>query len=300
LTQKNIKNIAASVKQRLLNLSKDMNISLQYILLDYARERFLKRLEVSGYGSHLILKGGFLFCIWSDLHHRATKDLDFLCIDNCDLVFFTEVFRKICKTEIESDGIIFLENTIVENSLEQANKRVIRIELQAKIDTAIIPLKFDIGFEDKVTPVIARLPSLMGFSEPEIKIYPQESLIAEKFEAMVTLDIANSRMKDFFDVWYLAKHYSFDGEKLATAISETFLQRKTLLPKKNPTALTEEFWKIKEKQWNAFLKKEKLTVIDCDFKSVGELIKKFIMEPVSACNNNNPFNRVWNPEELWH
>jgi len=201
-----------------------------------------------------------LFQIWSKESNRATRDLDFLSFGRNDIQTLTEIFRRICLIEIENDGITF-DLTEIKSEKIKADQEYegVRIQVPAFLERTKIPLRIDVGFGDVVTPEIREInfPTLLDFPEPEIKIYPPETVVAEKFQALVDLGMSNSRLKDFYDLYFLTLNFQFESEILTKAIGATFERRKTELPKYLPIALTDEFALDpgKQTQWKSFLRK---------------------------------------------
>ncbi len=254
------KNYAHSVKVKLLNLARIRRDDFQLILTKYALERFLARLAASEFQTEFVLKGAMLFQIWSENSHRATRDLDFLSFGSSDAATLTEKIRRICSIEIATDGLTFdLEN--IKASVIKADQEYegVRLQINVFLERAKIPLRIDVGFGDVISPAIveANFPTLLDYPEPVIRTYPPETVIAEKFQALVDLGMTNSRLKDFYDIHFLTKHFQISEDALRQAITATFEHRKTAIPKTLPIALTAEFSEDADKrmQWNSFLRK---------------------------------------------
>ena len=257
------KNIAASIRQKLLNTSREEKIEFQLILTRFALERFLYRLAQSEYSTDFVLKGAMLFQIWQKSFHRPTRDLDLLSFGEPDIEYFSKVFTEICDVDSFDDGVVFDSSTInIEPIKEKDEYKGLRVTLYAKLDSARIPIQIDIGFGDSIvpTPVKIDFPTLLELPSPTLRAYSRETVIAEKFHAMVCKGIANSRMKDFYDLYLLATTHSFQAGTLREAISATFQRRATEIPQEVPLAFTEEYVTDRTKvvQWKAFLRKSKL------------------------------------------
>jgi len=298
------RNIAASVRQRLLNLARQQREEFQAILTRYARERLLYRLSQSQYSNTFILKGATVFSVWSNEPHRATQDLDLLGYGDATVPHLEQVFRDICRVQVESDGLEFKADTVGgEQIKEDQEYQGVRIKLTAILGAAQIPMQIDIGFGDAITPapVMVEFPTLLDFPVPRLRAYPQETVVAEKFQAMVMLGIANSRMKDFYDIWFLSQQFKFEGEALSLAIKATFSRRRTSLPTLTPLALTPEFSedKNKQKQWNAFIRKGKLRASTQSLSEVVVILQDFLMPPTLAVANNEPFLKIWPLSGSW-
>lgn len=275
-----VKNVAASVRQRLLNEAKRRGESFDYVASLYARERFLARLSVSPHRGRLILKGAAALTFWTDAH-RPTRDLDFLGSGSFQPDETAAFIRDIVNSTVVDDGLQFDAGSVtVEPIREPEEYHGVRVHLEAALDAARIRLQIDIGTGDVVTPPArsAMLRSILDdFPRPRVKVYPPETIVAEKLHAMVKLGIANSRMKDFFDVYVLARSRRFDANLLAKAIARTFERRKTAVPEE-PFALTPEFYsdRGKQAQWRAFLTKSGVKA-PAAFAEVGDVIRAFLL-----------------------
>jgi predicted nucleotidyltransferase component of viral defense system len=248
--------MAASVKSRLLARARSQHEDFSYLLTRFVLERLLYRLSVSTYAESFVLKGALLFTLWSDQPHRATKDLDLLGHGAPDAARLESIFREICEVAVGDDGISFVAETVHAAPIrEEALYDGIRLTLEARLGTARVPLQVDVGFGDAAVagPERQELPSLLGLPTPKLRTYSMEFVIAEKLHAMVDLGMGNSRMKDFFDIWYLAHHFEFNGAALTEAIVATFERRRTPVPQALPLALTESFAAdaLKRTQWTA-------------------------------------------------
>jgi predicted nucleotidyltransferase component of viral defense system len=270
-------NVAASVRHRLLNEARRRGESFDYVASLFARERFLARLGASPHRDRLILKGAAALVLWIDAH-RPTRDLDFLGSGNLENA--AAMIREIAGTDVAADGLELDAGSVTPEPIREPNEyRGVRLLLNATLDTARIRLQIDIAAGDVVTPParIATLPCILeGFPKPRVKVYPPETVIAEKLQAMVKLGIANTRMKDFFDVFLLARSRDFDRALLARAIARTFARRKTAIPAE-PFALTSEFYadRAKQAQWRAFLTKSGVDA-PADFTVVGGVLRRFL------------------------
>ena len=182
----------------------------------------------------------------------------------------------------------------------------VRIKLNAFLTgtSTRLDLQIDIGFGDTVTPEVrvAAFPTILeGFPAPSLKTYPPETVIAEKFQAMVALGIANSRMKDFYDIWYLCQNFRFEGVTLSRAIKATFDRRRTPLPIESPLALTAEFSEdaSKQAQWKAFIRKGKLKTSEETLVDIIAILQNFLMPPTQAVAQGKKFELIWSPSGLW-
>ena len=296
------KNVSASIRAKLKNKAKERGVEFKNLLVRFGNERLLYRLSISIYQKTFMLKGAALFAIWTGDPHRPTKDMDLLGFGKNDISTLEKTFREICVIDGE-DGLDFPPESIkgVEIRADKAYQGV-RITLLGFLDGAKIPLQIDVGFGDAVTPPAQTeiIETIIDLPKPKLKIYPKETVIAEKFEAMVKLGMGNSRMKDFWDVQFLIKNFSFDGEMIRKAIKATFANRKTDHPTLAPIALTEVFTKNSEvvTNWQAFIKRNKITS-DTDFELVIESLRGFFAPLIEAEAKNRVFGKRWSFKNGW-
>lgn len=223
MTNRSPRNIAASVRYRLMTLSRERNEEFQFVLTRYGMERLLYRLSLSPHAGQFILKGATLFQLWTGQPHRSTRDLDLLGYGSPSPERLQAVFRDVCNMAVEDDGLTFITETIQATQIKEDDEyHGIRLRIESRLENARISLQIDIGFGDVITPDAqpATYPTLLDFPAPLLKVYPRETVVAEKFQAMVALGIANSRMKDFYDIWTLALQFEFDGSMLSSLRSE--------------------------------------------------------------------------------
>jgi len=298
------RNLAASVRHRLADLARKQGEDFQLVLTRYVIERFLYRLSHSPYRHEFILKGAMLFRVWTDQIHRPTRDLDLLSRGAPSLDALTHVFCDICMLAVEDDGLTFDPATVTaERIKEDQEYEGVRVGCRAQLGQARIDLQIDVGFGDAVVPRPASVtyPTMLEFEAPRVRAYPRETVVAEKFQAMVMLDIANSRMKDFFDLWTLANTFEFDGASLCRAIRATFNRRKTNLPTAPSLALTAEFGTdaAKVRQWEAFVRKAKLDTGGITLEQVCAYLHGFLVPPTEALVAKTAFEKTWPPAGPW-
>ncbi len=298
------RNSAASVRQRLLNIARKQQEELQFVLSQYARERLLFRLSQSPHRDQFVLKGAMLFQLWSGQPHRSTRDLDLLGQGEPSLQRFERMLQEVCQQAVEDDGLAFRAETVrAEQIKEDDEYQGLRLRLEARLGNARIPVQIDIGFGDAVTPAPEEItfPAILDFPAPTIRAYPRETVVAEKFQAMVMLGIANSRMKDFYDLWTLARQFEFRGQELCAAIGATFERRRTPLPIEQPLALTTEFSEdaTKRTQWQAFVRKGKLAGVGIPLAEVTVALAGFLLPPTNALVRRVNFNATWSPPGPW-
>ena len=304
LTQR-VTNTAASVAQRLRNISRERNEDFALVLTKYALERVLYRLSESKHRDVFVLKGALLFELWTQERYRSTRDADFLARGDNTPERLADVFRDVCNIAVVDDGWRFDAQTVkAERITEDADYQGVRVTFTGYLENARIPIQVDIGFGDVVTPAPAEaeFPTLLDFPAPKLLAYPKESVIAEKFEAMVKLGIANSRMKDFYDLWKLSRDFRFGGPLLSEAVRKTFARRETeLLRDKLPVVFTEEFYRdeIKNKQWNAFCQKNRRYISELRLEEVCSAIRAFLMPVVESLVRNESLQKHWNPPGPW-
>ena len=304
MTGKKPKDLAASVRARLMQAARRNNENFQYVLTRYALERLLYRLSHSSQGKNFVLKGAMLFELWVQTKHRPTRDLDLLSDGSPSVPRLEEVFRQVCGEIVEDDGLEFPASSLKGEQIKEEDEyQGIRIRGEAKLGNAKIPLQIDIGFGDTITPGPAEIeyPTLLDFPAPKLLAYNRETVVAEKFQAMVFLGMANSRMKDFFDLWSLARTFAFDGGQLSQAVAATFKRRKTELPADTPLALSEEFAddRAKQTQWAAFLRKGSLDAGGLDLKAVVNEIGNLLLPLLNALRSNGRFSGTWSPGGPW-
>lgn len=297
MSKDRIRNLPASVRERLRQLAVAQKEDFQLVLTHYGLERLLYRLSRSPHAELFILKGALLFQLWTGQTHRPTRDLDLLGRGDDSVDGVVEVFRAVCRQAVEEDGLEFDAKGVRGERIKEGQEYPgIRVYCAARLENAHIPLQIDVGFGDAVTPPAAgvRYPTLLQFPAPELRAYRQETVIAEKFQALVALGMTNSRMKDFYDLCMLARGFAFDGSTLGQAIRATFRRRKTALPAAPPVALTAVFAgdARKCKQWEAFLRKSKLSA-GADLAKVVAELHDFLMPPARAMAAGEPFERNW-------
>lgn len=290
--------MAASVRQRILDLARKRKEDFGLVLTKYGLERVLYRIAQSEHRKAFVLKGALLFELWTEQRHRPTRDADLLARGDNSPERFMAIFKEICNVEVEDDGLRFDPATVTaEQITEDADYEGIRVKFIGFLENARIPIQIDLGFGDAITPgpIEADIPSLLDLPNPRLLTYPRESVVAEKFEAMVSLGLANSRMKDFYDIHSLSREFSFDGNTLSEAVRKTFERRGTPLPKDVPLVFTAEFFDDdnKKKQWEAFCNKNRGYVTHVSFGSVCKDIAQFLMPIVESVGRRAKVPNRW-------
>jgi predicted nucleotidyltransferase component of viral defense system len=298
------RNMAASVRARLRNIATARGDDFQLVLTRYCLERLLYRLSCSEHGREFILKGAMLFPLWLGQYHRPTNDLDLLGRGEDSVERFEAIFRAVCSQPVEDDGLLFPAEAVRgERIREDQLYGGIRVHGEARLENARVPLQIDVGFGDAVTPAPAETayPTLLDLPAPALLAYPWETVVAEKFQAMVALGMANSRMKDFYDLWVIARRCSFDGLLLGKALRATFERRQTLVPAAPPLALTEAFCEHadKMKQWKAFLHKSRLDTSGASLGDVAGVLREFLMPVAQAAATGETFQNTWPAAGPW-
>jgi predicted nucleotidyltransferase component of viral defense system len=251
------RNMGASVRARLLGLSKQRNQPFDLLLTRYALERLLYRLSTTEHRDRFVLKGAMLMTTWFDTKFRPTRDVDFLGFGEAEPEKVLAIFREICAVG-QADGVTFDVDAIkIERNREELEYGGLRLRTQATIDGARVPVVIDIGFGDSIVPGLDEIeyPVLLDAPAPKLRGYKPETVVAEKFEAIVKLGRANSRMKDLYDIWMLSREHEFKGAGLAQAIAATFSRRKTDIPVERPVGLSKTFAEdpAKQQQWKSFV-----------------------------------------------
>lgn len=276
--------LAASIQARLLNRAKSRGEDFNLILTRYALERFLYRLSLVPAREAYWLKGAMLFDLWFDVPHRPTRDADFLGFGPMDIEVLGNTIREICSIEVD-DGMVFDPDSIaIEEIREDARYGGLRVRLLGKLGNTRCTVQLDVGYGDAVTPgpEEAVYPTLLDDqAPPRLRVYPRAAVVAEKLEAIVSLGMANSRMKDFFDLRALAHEGALDARQLGAAITATFQRRGTAVPVETPLGLSDEFARdaVKRTQWQAFLGKNRLDAPTLE--EVIDEVRRFLAEPLA-------------------
>lgn len=237
-------NTAASVKARLLNIARERGEDFNLLLIRFIQERLLYRLSKSKHAGDFVLKGAALFTVWGGEPHRPTKDIDLLAHGEASTDRLRQVFADICRVKVTDDGLLFEpESVTAEVIREDAIYDGVRLTISVRIGTGRTSIQVDVGFGDAVVPAPRKIeyPTFLEMPAPKLRAYAPETVVAEKLEAMVQLGMANSRMKDFYDIAYMSQTFDFDGPRLAKAVRATFGRRGTAIPTGTPLALTTEF-----------------------------------------------------------
>jgi predicted nucleotidyltransferase component of viral defense system len=296
-------NVAASVHARLANQARAGGRPFQELLQYYGLERFLYRLSKSEYRERFILKGALMLRVWNAPMARPTRDIDFLGYSENSIDSLENIIRAICALEVEDDGLNFdPQNVKGERIKEDADYEGVRIKFTGLLERAKIPMRLGISFDDVVFPAIeeSAYPSLLSYPAAILRMYPRETVVAEKFQAMVYLGTINSRMKDFYDVWLLSRGFDFDGANLAEAISRTFANRETRIDL-DPVCFRNEFFGTNPAatQWQAFLNKTPGVDAPSTLAEVAGQLRDFLLPVVEAVGNGRRFEGRWGAPGPW-
>ena len=295
------RDVAASVRQRLLNKARSDHRPFGELLQCFAMERFLYRLTQSEHNERFILKGALMLQVWGSSEIRPTMDIDLLGSTHNEEADAVSQVRDILNVDVQEDGLLFDPNDIrIERITEGAEHEGIRIRFSGTLGTAQVHMQIDIGFGDVVYPgpEVAQLPVLLDFPAPRLMGYSRESTVAEKLEAMVKLGMLNSRMKDFYDIWLLSRQFDFDGAKLTEAVRLTFDRRGTVLSQP-VEAFTSSFADVKQVQWSAFLNRLQQEHVPTTFAKTTATLGEFLSPVVEALVSRKPCPKHWTASGPW-
>jgi hypothetical protein len=245
-----------------------------------------------------------LFSLWTDTPYRETRDLDLLGFGPNDVSNLKETFQSLCTLSVADDGVQFDPNSVQAEAMREDQEYAGgRVRLTATIAGARLSLQIDIGFGDAVTPAPEEItyPALLAFPAPQIRAYPKETVVAEKYEAIVSLGMANSRMKDFYDLWVMSSTFPFDGATLAAAVAATFSRRQTALPAEIPLALTAAFAEDRQKgvQWVSFVRRSNPSLVPPSLLEIADVLKAFLLPVSESLREGQPFTSQWAANSGW-
>lgn len=296
-------NVAASVHARLLNQARPGGRSFNDLLQLYAMERFLYRLSVSEHADRFVLKGAMLLRMWDQTSYRTTRDIDLLGRVSNEPDVIKSIVRDVCDQEVDTDGLLFDPASVQSEAIaEDADYSGVRVVFRGTLGNARLSMQLDIGFGDRITPapVTVEFPVLLAMPAARLQTYPPETVVAEKFQVMLQRAEANSRMKDFHDIWWIASRFDFTGRTLAEAIRVTCSHRDTPVPA-DPTAFNTGFAQNPSKiaQWKAFRKR--LNPTDCPetFEELMEQVARFLRPVTSSVHQSVDFDQRWSAGGPW-
>ena len=299
------KDIAASIRARLLNLSRETQEDFQMLLNRYARERLLYRLSESPHRDRFVLKGATLFSVWTDKPFRSTRDADFLSFGPNDVESVSSLFQNLCDSDVDPDDGIGFDRESVQGAQirEEEEYSGVRVLLDAYIGRAKARIQIDIGFGDAVTPEVQEvtLPAILDLPPPRLRAYPKETVVAEKLHAMAVLAETNSRMKDFYDVWVMQRSFEFDGAELAKAIKATFERRRTAIEPVSCLAFQSSFYASDEPltRWRLYVSRGSFELVPPPFAEVGSAIERFLRLVAQSIARNEEFDLSWPAGGPW-
>ncbi len=286
LARRDVRDVAASVRARITNEARKADRPFQEVLTHFTLERFLYRLSRSPHGDRFVLKGGLLLRAWEGPVSRPTRDADLLGYGDPSIDGLVRVMREVCAVPVEPDGLRFDPDAVRgERTRPDEEYQGVQLHLVGHLGQARTTFKVDVGFGDAVVPGPVELdyPTILDLPAPRLRAYTRESVVAEKFQAMVSLGEVNSRFKDFYDVWFLAQRHPFDATTLGAAISVTFARRGTALPAE-PTPLSAAFGEDppRQTQWAAFLRRTAPPEAPVGFADVVTGLRQFLQPLVTA------------------
>lgn len=294
--------MAESIRARLLAHAQQHDDNYQRVLTRYAIERLLFRLSQTEATDHYVLKGAMLFVTWPEHAFRPTGDLDLLGRGDPEPRLISELFTQICEVEVPDDGIKFDLTSLTVAALREADRyQGVQVSLKGQLAGAVIHVQVDIGFGDHVYPPPKRgtFPSLLpDIPQANILMYPPETVVAEKFEAMIRFGEANTRLKDFHDIWVTTRTFPFELSSLVEAVSGTLRRRETDIPTEMPVGLTEAFAAIAEDRglWSGFLRRNPPTLEPPPFMNLQEELRLFFDPVIASLGAPEGARGRWDPD----
>ncbi len=296
--------LSRSIHTRLVSHARSLGVETELLLTRFATERFLYRLSRSPHAGRFVLKGALLMLAWLGETIRPTRDADLLGFGDLSDEALVNIFQDVCAVEVEPDAMTYHQDSIRVAAIRDEDAYGgRRVTLRAQLGSARLRVQVDVGLGDAISPPPQWLnyPGLLNLPEPRLRAYRPETVIAEKFHAMVLLGTNNSRMRDFFDVYVLAQFQTFNGDLLAGALRATFERRRTAIPGGLPTALRSEFAAMRDKQaqWRAFLTKSGLTSAPSGLAEVIKRLAQFMEPVIKAARTGTPYPKSWPPGGPW-
>jgi predicted nucleotidyltransferase component of viral defense system len=298
-----ISNVAASVHQRLKNYADHEGRTFNEVLLTYGMERFLYRLSLSPSGRRFVLKGGLMMMVWGSAVHRPTKDIDLLGHAPNDPAVVAAAIQEACRQSVVDDGLTFDPESVQATPINAAKEyEGVRVTFTGRLARAVLHMQADVGFGDVVVPPpqAIEVPSVLGFPPARLLAYHRETLVAEKLEAMIRLDEANSRVRDFLDIWLLSRQFEFSGNALLRAVRATFTARHTVIGD-NPACFTDAFGEDETRRitWAKFLSRSQIEGAPAEFLEVVRDVAAFAEPLLEAVADDLPFEVRWLPPGPW-
>ena len=273
-----LRDIAASVRQQLMNRRQATGEEYNVLLIQYAVERFLYRLSRSDLADRFVLKGAMLFRVWGGGLHRPTRDLDLLGYGDPSPDAVAGAIRHVLAAPVADDGLRFDADALAAEGIRDGQEYGgVRVKLVAMLGTARIPMQIDVGFGDAVTPKagVGAYPTLLDMEAPHLLMYPPQTVVAEKLHAAVALGMTNSRMKDYYDLLVICRAHTLSDTTLAQAIAATFRHRGTPLPQDVPPGLSDEFGtdQVAQRLWRGLLQRLRIQDAPSDFATVVKTVR---------------------------
>lgn len=305
--KKDIKNLPASVQNRLGNKARELERPANWMDQYYASERFLYRLSKSEHSHKFVLKGGLVFIGWGIPLRRHTKDIDLRAYTSNSLEDIIQIIKEVCNQQVEPDGIVFESETVTADVIAEGPEYEYpgtRVLLWARLgETSRVHMQIDMGFSDEIVPPANEITYPVIFEDmprPILQGYPKEAVIAEKLHCIVLRGRINSRLKDFYDIWFLSKQFSFDGMILRDAIINTFQNRETSIPDGVPLGLSDAYAIENERRWQTFLRTFNPDFPDIkSFMQVVQVLREFLIPILNAITEGETFNSNWKAGGYW-
>lgn len=301
---KPVRDLAASIRQRLNNVAKERHRPAAELLQYFAMERFLYRLAQSPHRDRFVLKGAMMLVAWRAPTIRPTMDIDLLGRGRNHTADLVDVVRTLCQMQVApSDGLVFDPDSVVGEQITVESEYVgARLRFLATLGTSRVRMQIDVGFGDAVLDADpdVELPTILDFPAPRLTGYRRETAIAEKLNAMFQHGRLNSRMKDYFDIGLLADAFDFEGAKLAGAIRATFDRRGTAVVA-TPIGLSDEFAiePGKQVQWAAFVRKIQVTTARHELAAQVVAVRAFLAPVLAAVCEGTAFTKHWPQGGPW-
>ena len=302
--KKEITNLNASIRARLQNKANDTGRPFAEVMQYYGIERFLYRFSKSEYKDKFILKGALMFTVWDVPERRTTLDIDFLGRYDNQTIEIEKVMKDVCNVDVQADGLVFDAKTVTAQKIkEDADYEGVRVKFTGFLDRSRISMQIDVGFGDAVypKPKMIDYPVILDLPKPHLKGYAPETVVSEKFEAMVQLGLLNSRMKDFYDIWLMMRQFDFEGTELAEELKRTFAHRKTSFPQGRQLFVEEIYDENSDRQmlWKTFLKKGNIKHASEKLSIIAKDIEGFLRKPLEAINKGEDFKSEWKALGPW-
>ncbi|MBL7131066.1 MAG: nucleotidyl transferase AbiEii/AbiGii toxin family protein [Candidatus Omnitrophica bacterium] len=288
----------------LQNKARETNRPFVEVLQYYGMERFLYRFSRSKYTDKFILKGALMFTVWQVPERRTTIDIDFSARYDNQIAAIEKVIKDVCKVSVPPDGLVFDSQAVKGQKIkEAADYGGVHVKFRGFLERSRISMQIDVSFGDIIypKPKVIDYPVILDFPKPHLKGYPAESVVSEKFEAMVKLGLLNSRMKDFYDICLMMRQFDFDGPKLIEALKGTFEHRKTPLPEHKTLFAEEIYDETSDRQmlWSAFLKKGDIKYAPEKLRTTAREIEQFLIKPLDAIRRTQEFSKEWKAAGPW-